>query len=222
MNINSFLLIFFLVKTFYDKTNHPIDKDGFLVNFYIILYIIKFMIILTGPSASGKTEIAKILFQKYGVKKVVTHTTRPIRPTEIANIDYHFVSEENFNTMRNQKAFVETTFYNGYQYGTSIEEVGEQKVLIVDANGLKVFTSLGNRRFVTFFIQTSEITRLNRMLIRGQDLDFAKKRLTFDQVNFARTSLQNINYDIDNEKVTIEDASDQIYQLYQQHLTSVK
>jgi dephospho-CoA kinase len=94
--------------------------------------------------------------------------------------------------------------------------------LIVDANGLKVFTSLGNPRFVTFFIQTSEITRLNRMIIRGQDLDFAKKRLAFDQVNFARSSLQNISYDIDNEKVTIEDASDRIYQLYQQHLASIK
>jgi guanylate kinase len=180
------------------------------------------MIILTGPSASGKTEIAKILFQKYGIKKVVTHTTRPIRPTETPNIDYHFVSDDNFNTMRDQNGFIETTIYNGYQYGTSKAEVGEQKVLIVDANGLKVFTSLGNPRFVTFFIQTSEITRLNRMLIRGQDLDFAKKRLAFDQVNFARSSLQNINFDIDNEKVTIEDASDRIYQLYQQHLLSTK
>jgi guanylate kinase len=180
------------------------------------------MIILTGPSASGKTEIAKILYQKYGVKMVVTHTTRPIRPTEIPNIDYHFVSDDNFNTMRDQNGFIETTLYNGFQYGTSKAEVGEQKVLIVDANGLKVFTSLGNPRFVTFFIQTSEITRLNRMIIRGQDLDFAKKRLAFDQVNFARSSLQNISYDIDNEKVTIEDASDRIYQLYQQHLASIK
>jgi hypothetical protein len=60
------------------------------------------------------------------------------------------------------------------------------------------------------------------MIIRGQDLDFAKKRLAFDQVNFARSSLKNISYDIDNEKVTIEDASDRIYQLYQQHLTSIK
>jgi guanylate kinase len=124
--------------------------------------------------------------------------------------------------MRSQHAFVETTFYNGYQYGTSKAEVGEQKVLIVDANGLKVFTNLGNRRFVTFFIKTSEVTRLNRMIIRGQDLDFAKKRLAFDQLNFARSSLQNINYDIDNEKVTIEDASDRIYQLYQHHLISIK
>jgi guanylate kinase len=180
------------------------------------------MIILTGPSASGKTEIAKILFQKYGIKKVVTHTTRPIRPTEIPNIDYHFVSDDNFNTMREQNGFIETTLYNGYQYGTSRTEVGEQKVLIVDANGLKVFTRLANPRFVTFFIQTSEITRLNRMIIRGQDLDFAKKRLAFDQVNFARASLDNINFDIDNEKVTIEDASDHIYRLYQQHLTSLK
>lgn len=180
------------------------------------------MIILTGPSASGKTEIAKILFQKYAIIKVVTHTTRPIRPTEIPNIDYHFVSEDNFNTMRDQDGFIETTIYNGYQYGTSKAEVGEQKVLIVDANGLKVFTSLGNPRFVTFFIQTSEITRLNRMIIRGQDLNFAKKRLAFDQINFSRSALQNINHDIDNEKVTIEDASDQIHKLYQQHLLAIK
>ena len=53
------------------------------------------MIILTGPSASGKTEIAKILFQKYGIKKVVSHTTRPLRRTEIPHIDYHCVSDEN-------------------------------------------------------------------------------------------------------------------------------
>jgi hypothetical protein len=46
--------------------------------------------------------------------------------------------------------------------------------------------------------------------------------LAFDQVNFARSSLKNISYDIDNEKVTIEDASDRIYKLYQQHLTSIK
>lgn len=176
------------------------------------------MIILTGPSASGKTEIAKILFFKYGIKKVVTHTTRPIRPTETDGIDYHFVSDQEFSRMKIADAFIETTLYNGFQYGTSKAEVGDDKILIVDANGLKAFQSLSNPRFVTFFIETSEITRLNRMLIRGQDLDFAKKRLAFDQVNFAREKLQHIDYDIDNESVTIEDASDTIYRLYLNHL----
>ena len=176
------------------------------------------MIILTGPSASGKTEIAKILYQKYGIQKVITHTTRPMRPTEAKDVDYHFVDDATFLNMEAEQAFIETTIYNGFRYGTSKAEVGDQKVLIVDANGLQAFTQIGNSRFVTFFIQASEVTRLNRMIIRGQDLAFAKTRLQFDATNFNRSHIQKIDYDIDNERVTIEDASDQIYQLYQAHL----
>ena len=37
------------------------------------------MIVLVGPSASGKTEAAKLLYSIYGIKKVITHTTRPMR-----------------------------------------------------------------------------------------------------------------------------------------------
>ena len=32
------------------------------------------MIVLTGASASGKTEVVKLLKIKYGIDKVVTHT----------------------------------------------------------------------------------------------------------------------------------------------------
>lgn len=180
--------------------------------------IIGNMIILTGPSASGKTEIAKILYQKYAIQKVITHTTRPMRPTETKDVDYHFVDDATFLRMETEQAFIETTIYNGFRYGTSKAEVGDQKVLIVDANGLQAFTHIGNARFVTFFIQASEVTRLNRMIIRGQDLAFAKTRLQFDATNFNRSHIQKIDYDIDNERVTIEDASDRIYQLYQAHL----
>jgi guanylate kinase len=197
-----------------------LGKKG--MNLSCIHPIINNMIILTGPSASGKTEIAKILFQKYGIQKVITHTTRPMRPTETKDVDYHFVDETTFINMMNQAAFIETTIYNGFRYGTSKAEVGDQKVLIVDTNGLKAFTALANPRFVTFFIQASEITRLNRMIIRGQDLAFAKSRLQFDEKNFNRSHIQKIDYDIDNERVTIEDASDRIYHLYQQHLSKKK
>ena len=37
------------------------------------------MLILVGPSASGKTEIAKLLDVKYHLTKIVTHTTREKR-----------------------------------------------------------------------------------------------------------------------------------------------
>ena len=51
------------------------------------------MIILIGPSASGKTEIAQILEKNYNLKKVITHTTREKRINEKENVDYYFVSK---------------------------------------------------------------------------------------------------------------------------------
>ena len=41
------------------------------------------MIILYGPSACGKTEVAKLLASSYSIKKVITHTTRSKRINEV-------------------------------------------------------------------------------------------------------------------------------------------
>ena len=35
--------------------------------------------ILVGPSASGKTEVAQVLIEKFNMEKMVTYTTRPMR-----------------------------------------------------------------------------------------------------------------------------------------------
>lgn len=57
------------------------------------------MIVLTGASASGKTEVVKLLKIKYGIDKVVTHTTREIRSLEIPDEDYHFITKKEFQKM---------------------------------------------------------------------------------------------------------------------------
>ena len=41
------------------------------------------MIVLSGASASGKTEAAKMLTSKYGIVKAITTTTRPMRVNEV-------------------------------------------------------------------------------------------------------------------------------------------
>ena len=68
------------------------------------------MLVLIGPSASGKTEIAKILIRDFGMKKLVTYTTRPARPGEQDGIDYHFVTVDEFKALDEAEEFVETTF----------------------------------------------------------------------------------------------------------------
>ena len=83
------------------------------------------MLILVGPSASGKTEIAKLLDIKYHLTKVITHTTREKRINEKDDVDYHFVSKDDFLIMKINNEFVETTTYNNNYYGTSKKEIAE-------------------------------------------------------------------------------------------------
>jgi guanylate kinase len=179
------------------------------------------MIILVGASASGKTEVAKLLFRKYGIKKVVTHTTRVMRDGERPDVDYHFVTKDEFLRLKERNAFVETTFYNGNYYGTSRKEIGDDKALIVDTNGLKAFSALNDSHVVTFFMQASETTRLNRMLYRGDRLEDAKKRIENDRVDFERARVGTTDYIIDTESINIEQVADLVYQKYLRKLQSL-
>ena len=67
------------------------------------------MIVLSGASASGKTEAAKMLTQKYGIVKAITTTTRRMRCNEVNGRDYFFVSKEQFEQMIKDDKFVEHT-----------------------------------------------------------------------------------------------------------------
>ena len=82
------------------------------------------MIVLIGASASGKTEIAKTLIAKKGFSKIVTYTTREIRPSEVNGVDYHFVTKEKFLELKNDNFFLETTTYNNNFYGTPKNDLG--------------------------------------------------------------------------------------------------
>ena len=81
------------------------------------------MIVLVGASASGKTEVTKVLAKKYNIQKFITHTTRPIRVGEENGVDYFFVTKEEFEELLKQDFFIEHTLYNGNYYGTSKKEV---------------------------------------------------------------------------------------------------
>ena len=179
------------------------------------------MILLVGASASGKTEVAKLLHAKYGIRKVITHTTRTIREGEVNGVDYHFVDKTTFLALKETNFFVETTLYNGNFYGTSFPEIGDDKVLIVDANGLKAFRALHDDHIVTFYMEASPTTRMNRMLYRGDGLEDAKRRIENDDVDFSAVRVGKTDFVIDTETITIEQVADIVYRQYIQKITAI-
>ncbi|MBQ7249983.1 MAG: guanylate kinase [Bacilli bacterium] len=172
------------------------------------------MIILVGASASGKTEIAKKLFSNHGMKKAVTHTTRLIRPSETPDVDYHFVDEAQFLVMKEKDLFVETTLYNGNHYGCSKAEVGDEKCIILDPNGVAAFLALNDPHIITFYLRASEETRRKRMNIRGDEPEAIEKRIRNDRSAFADDKIPHVDFVIDCDTRSIEDLAEEIYKSY--------
>ena len=83
------------------------------------------MIILVGPSASGKTQIGYSLKKIYGLEKVVTYTTRRMRSGEVDGIDYHFITKDEFLRLEKENFFFEYVCYNEIYYGTAINSYND-------------------------------------------------------------------------------------------------
>ena len=108
------------------------------------------MIVLVGASASGKTEVAKLLAEKYGIKKMITTTTRPMRINEINGRDYFFLSKEEFLKKQEEGCFVETTFYNNNFYGSNKDQINKNICIVVDPKGLEAYLNVNNPIIKTF------------------------------------------------------------------------
>lgn len=172
------------------------------------------MIILVGPSASGKTEVAKILIKDYGFKKFVTTTTRQMRVNEINDVDYHFISLDEFHQKMANNEFIETVEYNGNFYGTYKSEIDDNKVLIVEPNGLSSFLSLNNSRIVSFYIDSPKELRKARMESRQDKKEDISKRLALDDVHFKGVKAK-VDKTIKNlENTKLDDLAKEIILFY--------
>ena len=99
-------------------------------------------IVLSAPSGAGKTTIARALVERNeDVVFSISATTRPARDHEVDGVDYHFLSEQDFQAMIEADEFVEWAEVHGHLYGTSRKAVesalddGLFLILDVDVQG---------------------------------------------------------------------------------------
>ena len=158
------------------------------------------MIVLVGKTCSGKTVIRDALAE-LGVEKLISYTTRPMRNGEKDGVTYHYVSKSEFIIKQNEGFFFETSSYKvaygqTWYYGTAFEDLSDDKVAIVNPEGLKKIKAIKNIIPIVFYITASDEVLKVRLLDRGDNPREAKRRLNADNKDF-----ENIEYDclIDND-----------------------
>ena len=84
------------------------------------------VLIISGPSGVGKDAILnRMKERRYPFYFVTTLTTRRKRKTETDQIDYHFVSENEFQVLLNSRGLLESANVYGNWYGVPRQPVKE-------------------------------------------------------------------------------------------------
>jgi guanylate kinase len=137
------------------------------------------LIVLSSPSGAGKSTIARMLLDAdREVTMSISATTRPMRPGEVNDVDYHFVDDAGFDRMIAEGAFVEWAHVFGYRYGTPKAPVkaalrqGRDILFDIDWQGARQLEPDFGEHLVTIFLLPPTMSELEQRLhSRGQDSD---------------------------------------------------
>ena len=178
----------------------------------------KSMIILTGASASGKTVTALNLQKRFGLIKAITTTTREMRTGETNGVEYFFITKEEFKKRLAENKFVEHSIYNENYYGCGIDQVSDNKIVVLDPNGLHSFLKLNNKNIVSFLLVADEKTRESRMIERGDKKENITLRLKNDVNDFSLEKIGKVDFVVNTQNKTIDEVSEMIYKLYKEKI----
>jgi guanylate kinase len=165
--------------------------------------------VITGPSGVGKGTLIRGLLERVpGLELSVSATTRAPRPGESDGVDYHFLSEEEFDRRVAAGDFVEHASYSGHKYGTLRSELERRMakaagvVLEIEVQGARQIRA-AMAEAVQVFIAPPSVEALRARLVgRGTDApEDVEARLA--------TALEELEAEKEFEYVVVNDRLEQ-------------
>ena len=135
------------------------------------------VVIISGPSGVGKDTIIEAMRRTPRTDRhyVVTCTTRDKRWYEEDGVDYHFLTIEAFQELRERGGFLEASEVHGNWYGTPRDQVaqalvaGKDAILKIDVTGARSVRDVVHEVLLIFVVPPS-LDELRRRLV-GRDTE---------------------------------------------------
>lgn len=153
------------------------------------------LLCIMGRTSCGKDTLVQKLCERTGMTSITSYTTRPRRVNE--GNTHIFSTREAYEQMKVDGNVAAYTEIAGNIYWTTIDQLYEHSVYIIDPKGVETLRRLDlpNLRLVTVYINTPDNIRKDRAINqRGDDRLVFMKRDMAERDQF-RTMLRNADFD---------------------------
>lgn len=178
-----------------------------------------FLVIIAGSSGAGKNTVMEELFQKDNkFKKFVTYTTRDKRPGEIEDVNYHYVTVEEFKNKLDNNEILEYEIIHDNMYGSSLPElldlIKNQGYIVINDFGVEGTKNIkeklkGKIDVVTIYLNVPKDELKKRLVGRGDKADSIKRRM--ERYDYELSFSKDYDYVINN--INLDETVDRIYRI---------
>jgi guanylate kinase len=177
------------------------------------------LVVLSGPSAAGKDAVRGLL-KDWGLPLhfVVTATNRPPRPDEQHGIDYHFLSDAEFERLDAEGGFIEQAIVYGQRKGVPRSEVvdalaaGRDVLARVDVQGAATLKQLYPDALLIFIAPPSTEEGERRLVERATESD-EERALRLDTAAAEMATASGFDYVIPNETDRLADTARRVVEI---------
>lgn len=178
--------------------------------------------VLAGPTAVGKGTVSAYIREHYPeVWFSVSATTRDPRPGEEEGVHYYFVSDEEFESMVENRQMLEwATVHNSYKYGTIRSMVqkqmdaGKHVLLEIDLQGARQVRNAMPEAQLIFLAPPSWDELVSRLIGRGTESP-QEQEARLDTAKIELAAEPEFDYTVINE--TVAEAAEEIVRLMGAH-----
>ncbi len=183
------------------------------------------LIVISAPSGSGKTTIARAIMQKYPrMLFSVSATTRPPRVGEVNGKDYFFLSRDEFQKRVKEGDLVEWEEIYGNYYGTLKSEVdralGRGAIMLfdVDVKGALSIKRTYPDDSLLIFIRPPSFEVLKERLLNRKTEDEATIRRRLDRVPMELDKGNEFDWQVVNDD--LQTAINKVDEIIREHTDS--